>query len=115
MNDPIRNDVFEDASGVQVAVKQMYPPNALGVSFVEYKNLGDSNLRFMPKEQFLETFNWVDNFGTTDIFVKAALEQETKLPVNAEDKDVSSADTVAEVATPVEDSGSENATPTRSS
>jgi hypothetical protein len=30
MTNPIRNDVFEDANGVRVAVKQTYPPNALG-------------------------------------------------------------------------------------
>jgi len=78
MTDPKRNDVFEDANGVKVAVKQLYPPNALGVSFVEYKNLSDSNLRFLPKEQFLASFNWVDNFGSTDTFVKVVLEKEAK-------------------------------------
>lgn len=79
MADPKRNDIFEDANGVKVAVKQLYPPNALGVSFVEYKNLSDSNLRFLPKEQFLEGFRWVDNFGSTDTFVKVVLEKEAKL------------------------------------
>jgi hypothetical protein len=24
----------------------------------------------MPKEQFMEVFHWVDNFGTTDTFVR---------------------------------------------
>jgi hypothetical protein len=78
MTDPRRNDIFEDANGVKVAVKQLYAPNALGVSFVEYKHLSDSNLRFLPKEQFLESFNWVDNFGSTDIFVKVVVEKEAK-------------------------------------
>ena len=78
MADPRRNDIFEDANGVKVAVKQLYAPNALGVSFVEYKHLSDSNLRFLPKEQFLESFNWVDNFGSTDIFVKVVVEKEAK-------------------------------------
>ena len=80
MTDPMRNDIFEDASGLKVAVKQLYPPNALGVSFVEYKNLSDSNLRFLPKEQFLEVFSWVDNFGSTDTFVKVVVEKEGKAP-----------------------------------
>lgn len=78
MADPRRNDIFEDASGVKVAVKQLYPPNALGVSFVEYKNLSDSNLRFLPKEQFLQSFRWVDNFGSIDTFMRAVLEPGAK-------------------------------------
>ena len=77
MTDPTRNDIFEDANGVQIAVKQVYPPNALGVALVEYKNLSDSNLRFMPKEQFLEVFHWVDNFGTTDTFIRVEEVAET--------------------------------------
>ncbi|AKD24822.1 hypothetical protein CL55_00004890 [Polynucleobacter duraquae] len=68
--DPYRNDVFEDEYGHRVAVKRLYTPNELGVSYVEYKNYDDSALRFMPKEQFMEVFHWVDNFGTTDTFVR---------------------------------------------
>ncbi|QWE25144.1 hypothetical protein FD977_02465 [Polynucleobacter sp. AP-Elch-400A-B2] len=68
--DPYRNDVFEDEHGHRVAVKRLYTPNELGVSYVEYKNYDDSALRFMPKEQFMEVFHWVDNFGTTDTFVR---------------------------------------------
>ena len=79
MTDPTRNDIFEDANGVQIAVKQVYPPNALGVALVEYKNLSDSNLRFMPKEQFLEYFHWVGNFGTTDTFVKVVMQKAEQL------------------------------------
>ena len=70
MKDPYRNDVFEDEHGHRVAVKRLYTPNELGVSYVEYKNYDDSALRFMPKEQFMEVFHWVDNFGTTDTFVR---------------------------------------------
>ena len=70
MKDPYRNDIFEDEHGRRVAVKRLYTPNELGVSYVEYKNYDDSALRFMPKEQFMEVFHWVDNFGTTDTFVR---------------------------------------------
>lgn len=70
IKDPYRNDVFEDEHGRRVAVKRLYTPNELGVSYVEYKNYDDSALRFMPKEQFMEVFHWVDNFGTTDTFVR---------------------------------------------
>ena len=121
MTDPRRNDIFEDASGVRVAVKQLYAPNALGVSFVEYKNLSDSNLRFLTKEQFLASFTWVDNFGSTDTFVKVILEKEAKSLEAAdaveatEERDSSVEKIEADTADQPEDDGSKNAAPTRSS
>ena len=81
MKDPYRNDVFEDEQGRRVAVKRLYTPNELGVSYVEYKNYDDSALRFMPKEQFMEVFHWVDNFGTTDTFVR--LDEPAEAPKEA--------------------------------
>lgn len=118
MTDPIRNDIFEDANGVQIAVKQTYPPNALGVSLVEYKNLSDSNLRFMPKEQFLECFHWVDNFGSTDTFVKVAIQKVEPLAEKeeAEKEEAAPAEPEAEEAIkPAPDDGLRTAAPTRSS
>lgn len=52
MNNPQRHDIFEDENGTRVAVRQLFPPNALGVTYVEYKNLTDSNLRFLPQADF---------------------------------------------------------------
>jgi len=124
MTDPRRNEVFEDANGLKVAVKQLYPPNALGVSFVEYKNLSDSNLRFLPKEQFLEVFSWVDNFGSTDIFVKVVVEKESKSPEvtgaakvadAAEEPDSTAEKIDADAADKPTDDGIRNAPATRSS
>jgi hypothetical protein len=127
MTDPIRNDVFEDANGLRVAVKELYAPNALGVSFVEYKNLSDSNLRFLTKEQFLEIFHWVDNFGSTDTFVKVVLEKEAKsleataaakaakVAQPADEPDSTAEKTEADAADEPVDEGITNATPTRSS
>ena len=118
MTDPIRNDVFEDANGVRVAVKQTYPPNALGISLVEYKNLSDSNLRFMTKEQFLESFHWVDNFGSTDTFVKVVKKKAEQLPQQEEEpkkEDAPAAEPQADEAIqPSQDDGLRSATPTRS-
>jgi len=118
MTDPIRNDVFEDANGVRVAVKQTYPPNALGVSLVEYKNLSDSNLRFMPKEQFLECFHWVDSFGSTDTFVKVVAQKAEQLPQKGEPEkeEAPVAEPKAdELINPAQDDEISNAAPTRSS
>jgi hypothetical protein len=118
MTDPIRNDVFEDANGVRVAVKQTYPPNALGVILVEYKNLSDSNLRFMPKEHFLECFHWVDNFGTTDTFVKVVLKKSEQLPQEggSDKKDAASAEPETDEAIkPAQDDEIRSAAPTHSS
>jgi hypothetical protein len=118
MTNPIRNDVFEDANGVRVAVKQTYPPNALGITLVEYKNLSDSNLRFMTKEQFLECFHWVDNFGTTDTFVKVVMQKAGQLPQEekSDKKDVPAAEPQADEAIkPSQDDELKSAAPTRSS
>ena len=118
MTDPIRNDVFEDANGVRVAVKQTYPPNALGVILVEYKNLSDSNLRFMPKEQFLECFHQVYNFGSTDTFVKVVKQKVEQSPQEdkSEKKDVPAAKAQADEAIqPAQDDALRSAEPTRSS
>lgn len=68
MSDPQRHDIFENENGARVAVRQVFPPNALGISYVEYKNLVDSNLRFLPIAEFMEQFKWVKNFGSTDTF-----------------------------------------------
>ena len=70
MNNPQRHDIFEDENGARVAVRQVFPPNALGVTYVEYKNLIDSNLRFLPQANFLEQYKWVDNFDSIDTYAK---------------------------------------------
>ncbi|QWD64671.1 hypothetical protein [Polynucleobacter sp. MWH-UH2A] len=72
MSEPQRHDIFEDENGTRVAVRQIFPPNALGITYVEYKNLSNSNLQFLPKEEFLEKFKWLDNFSSTDTFAKVA-------------------------------------------
>jgi len=118
MTDPIRNDIFQDANGARVAVKRLYPPNALGVSLVEYRNLSDSNLRFMPREQFLEFFQWVDNFGSTNTFVKVAMQKVEPLAKKeeTENKGTAPAESEAEEAIePSQDDGLITAAPTRSS
>ena len=103
LKDPYRNDVFEDEHGRRVAVKRLYTPNELGVSYVEYKNYDDSALRFMPKEQFLEVFHWVDNFGTTDTFVR--MEEVVEAPKQTAKEPDSS-------ASPKEESGQKQAADT---
>ena len=80
MNNPQRHDIFEDENGARVAVNQVFPPNAMGVTYVEYKNLTDSNLRFSPQEEFLEKFKWVDNFGSTDTHIKIGLQKIIEAP-----------------------------------
>ena len=118
MTDPIRNDIFEDANGVKIAVKQTYPPNALGVRLVEYKNLSDSNLRFMPKEQFLECFRLVDNFGSTDTFVKVVMQKAERLPEKGEPENEETPPAEPEADEAIKsapDDGLRSAAPTRSS
>jgi hypothetical protein len=91
MSDPKRHDIFEDENGTRVAVRQIFPPNALGISFVEYKNLTDSNLRFSPQAEFLEKFKWVENFGSTDTHaVEEAQKAAAALIIEAEAQKTSS-------------------------
>ena len=72
MSNPQRHDIYEDENGFRVAVRQIFPPNAMGIAYVEYKNLDDSNLRFLPQADFMEKFKWVDNFGSTDTIAKTS-------------------------------------------
>jgi hypothetical protein len=83
MSDPQRHDIFEDENGVRVAVRQVFPPNALGISYVEYKNLVDSNLRYLPLAEFMNGFKWADNFGSTDLFTKTMSGQVSETLTNA--------------------------------
>jgi len=85
MNDPQRHDIFEDENGTRVAVRQIFPPNAMGIAYIEYKNLSDSNLRFLPHGEFLEKFKWVDNFGATDTFTKTHAHAAVIAPPHAEE------------------------------
>ncbi|MBU3565335.1 hypothetical protein [Polynucleobacter sp. MWH-HuK1] len=80
MSDPKRHDIFEDKNGTRVAIKQVFPPNASGISFVEYKNLLDSNLRFLPEAEFLEQFTWVENFDSIDTYSEPVAEQLNDIP-----------------------------------
>jgi hypothetical protein len=74
MSAPKRHDIYEDENGTRVAVCKIFLQNALGVSYVEFKNLSDSNLRFLPQAEFLENFKWVDNFDSTDTNAKLLAE-----------------------------------------
>jgi len=82
MNNPQRHDIFEDENGARVAVRQVFPPNALGVTYVEYKNLIDSNLRFLPQADFLEQYKWVDNFDSIDTHTKAIAQNHVEATKN---------------------------------
>jgi hypothetical protein len=72
----------------------------------------------MPKEQFLECFHWVDNFGTTDTFVKVVMQKAEQLPQEeeSEKKDAPSTESEADAAIkPAQDDEVRSAAPTRSS
>jgi hypothetical protein len=72
----------------------------------------------MPKEQFLECFHWVDNFGSTDTFVKVVKQKVEQSPQEdkSEKKDVPAAKAQADEAIqPAQDDALRSAEPTRSS
>jgi hypothetical protein len=78
MNDPQRNDIFADANGARVAIKQLFPPNALGISFVEFKALNGFNLEYLSKNQFLEKYALVSTFDSVDTFTRPSDIPESK-------------------------------------
>jgi hypothetical protein len=120
MSEPQRHDIFEDENGTRVAVRQVFPPNALGISYVEYKNLADSNLRFLPLAEFMNGFKWVDNFGSTDLFTKRMSRQSSEALPNPPEvqakSDLEGAESPAEVQIETGENDAEgvrSATPTR--
>ena len=54
MSDPQRHDIFEDENGARVAVRQVFPPNAMGVAYIEYKNT--HLFKFVEGDEFLIDF-----------------------------------------------------------
>jgi hypothetical protein len=72
----------------------------------------------MPKEQFLECFHWVDNFGTTDTFVKVVMQKAEQLPQAGESEKGGAPSTepeADEAIKPAQDDEIRSAAPTRSS
>jgi hypothetical protein len=70
MRNPQRNDVYINADGAKVVVNNVMAPNPAGVHFLEYKLIGSPELHFVPVQEFIEQFEFVETFASFDIYIE---------------------------------------------
>ena len=70
MRNPQRNDVYINADGEKVVVNNVMAANPAGVQFLEYKPIGSPELHFVPVQEFVEQFEFVETFASFDIYIE---------------------------------------------
>ena len=70
MRNPQRNDVYKNADGAKVVINRILDPNLAGVQFLEYKQIGSPELYFVPVQEFVEQFEFVETFASFDIYIE---------------------------------------------
>ena len=70
MRNPQRNDVYINADGAKAVVNNVMAPNTAGVQFLEYKLIGSPELFFLPVQEFVEQFEFVETFASFDIYIE---------------------------------------------
>ena len=70
MRNPQRNDVYISADGEKVVVNNVMAANPAGVQFLEYKSIGSPELHFVPVQEFVEQFEFVETFASFDIYIE---------------------------------------------
>ena len=70
MRNPQRNDVYKNADGAKVVINSILDPNLAGVQFLEYKQIGSPELHFVPVQEFVEQFEFVETFASFDIYIE---------------------------------------------
>ena len=70
MRNPQRNDVYINADGEKVVVNNVMAANPAGVQFLEYKPIGSPELHFVPVQEFIEQFEFVETFASFDIYIE---------------------------------------------
>ena len=70
MRNPQRNDVYINAEGAKIVVNNVMAPNPAGVQFLEYKLIGSPELHFVPVQEFVEQFEFVETFASFDIYIE---------------------------------------------
>jgi hypothetical protein len=70
MRNPQRNDVYINAEGAKIVVNNVMAPNPAGVNFLEYKLIGSPELHFVPVQEFIEQFEFVETFASFDIYIE---------------------------------------------
>jgi hypothetical protein len=70
MRNPQRNDVYKNADGAKVVINRILDPNLAGVQFLEYKPIGSPEIYFVPVQEFVEQFEFVETFASFDIYIE---------------------------------------------
>jgi predicted Zn-dependent protease len=70
MRNPQRNDVYVNSEGFKVVVNNVLSPNPSGVQTLEYKFIGSPELYFVPVQEFVEQFEFVETFSSFDIYIE---------------------------------------------
>ena len=70
MRNPQRNDVYKNADGAKLVINRILDPNLAGVQFLEYKSIGSPELYFLPIQEFVEQFEFVETFSSFDIYIE---------------------------------------------
>ena len=70
MRNPQRNDVYINTEGAKIVVNNVMAPNPAGVQFLEYKLIGSPELHFVPVQEFIEQFEFVETFASFDIYIE---------------------------------------------
>ena len=70
MRNPQRNDVYKNADGAKVVINSILDPNLAGVQLLEYKPIGSPELYFVPVQEFVEQFEFVETFASFDIYIE---------------------------------------------
>ena len=70
MRNPQRNDVYKNADGAKVVINRILDPNLAGVQLLEYKPIGSPELYFVPVQEFVEQFEFVETFASFDIYIE---------------------------------------------
>ena len=70
MRNPQRNDVYINTEGAKIVVNNVMAPNPAGVQFLEYKLIGSPELHFVPVQEFVEQFEFVETFASFDIYIE---------------------------------------------
>jgi hypothetical protein len=69
MRNPQHNDVYINSEGFKVVVNNVLLPNPAGVRVLEFKFIGLPELHFMPVEDFVEQYQFVETFSSYDVYM----------------------------------------------
>jgi len=82
MRNPQHNDIYMNSEGFRVVVNNIFLPNPAGVRVLEFKFIGLPELHFMPVQDFVEQYQFVETFSSFDV----NLEERNKMRKLKEDE-----------------------------